>query len=87
MSIKASAEMVEIIRRSKKNKGVRFTIGDAEKTLFSYLEEHDSITLKEYQHISHLNRFKARRKLILLVLASVIKIKATEKGDIYYRKS
>jgi predicted HTH transcriptional regulator len=85
MSIKASAEMEEIIRRSKKKTGIRFTFGEAEKKLMEYLDKQPVITLIEYQNFSGLNRFQASRKLILLVLANVLKIVASEKGDLYSR--
>lgn len=86
MSIKASAEMEEILRRMAQDKGVKFTFGDAEKKLMEYLEEYKIINLAGYQKFSGLNQFKARRKLILLVLASVLKITVTEKGDWYSRR-
>lgn len=85
MSIKASAEMQEIIRRSKKKRDVRFVFGDAEKNLMGYLEQNPQITLPQYIKFSGLNRFRASRKLILLVLANVLKITASEKGDLYSR--
>lgn len=85
MSIKASSEMEEIVRRSKHKRDIRFSFGDAEKQLMEYLLEHRTITLPAYQKLSGLNRFKARRKLILLVLANVLKITASEKGDLYSR--
>lgn len=85
MSIKASAEMEEIVRRSKHKRDIRFSFGDAEKLLMEYLHEHKTISLPAYQKLSGLNRFKARRKLILLVLANVLKITASEKGDLYSR--
>jgi predicted HTH transcriptional regulator len=85
MSIKASAEMEEIVRRSKNRRDIRFSFGDAEKLLMEYLHEHRAISLQAYQKLSGLNRFKARRKLILLVLANVLKITASEKGDLYSR--
>jgi hypothetical protein len=85
MSIKASLEMEEIVRRSRHARDIRFTFGDAEKQLMEYLEVHKTITLPAFQKLAHLNRFKARRKLILLVLANVLKITATEKGDLYAR--
>lgn len=85
MSIKASPEMEEIVRRSKQKRDIRFAFGDEEKKLMEYLHEHKSITMQAYQKLSGLNRFKARRKLILLVLANVLKITATEKGDLYSR--
>lgn len=87
MSIKASAEMQEIIKRSKKKKDIRFTYGKQEKLLMEYLHEHQTITLSQFRELAKLNRFKASRKLILLVLADVLKITASEKGDVYSRFS
>jgi len=85
MSIKASAEMDEILRRTKKKRDTRFIFGEAEKKLMEYLEMQPSITLTDYRKFSGLNRFQASRKLILLVLANVLKISASEKGDLYSR--
>lgn len=84
-SIKASREMKEIIQRSKKKKDIRFTFGEHEMQLMKFLDEHKTIDLKEFQKLSRLNRFKASRKLVLLVLANVIRIRPTEKGDFYSR--
>lgn len=86
MSIKASPEMIEILRRRKQKRDIRFTFGEAEKQLMVFLDHQPVINLAGFQKLSGLNRFKARRKLILLVLANVLKITATEKGDLYSRK-
>jgi len=85
MSIKASAEMQEIIKRSKKKRDIRFVFGDAEKKLMVYIEQNQQITLTQYMKFSGLNRFRASRKLILLVLANVMKVTASERGDLYSR--
>ena len=87
MSIKASAEMQEIIRRARKKKDIQFTYGEHENLLMKYLAENQTITLAQFRELTRLNRFKASRKLILLVLADVLKITASEKGDIYSRAS
>ena len=49
MTVKASREVAEIVRRSKKKKDIRFTFGDAEKQLMEYLEQKDTITLQEFR--------------------------------------
>jgi predicted HTH transcriptional regulator len=85
MSIKASREVHEIVRRAKKKKDIRFTFGEAEKKLMQYLDQKDFITLQEFRQVAGLNRFTAAKKLILLVLANVLRINPTEKGDIYSR--
>jgi predicted HTH transcriptional regulator len=85
MSIKASTEMEEVIRRTRKKKDIQFTYGEEENALMKYLELNKTITLPQFRELTGLNRFKASRKLILLVLADVLKIEATEKGDFYSR--
>lgn len=83
MCIKASREMCEIIRRSKSEKGVRFTFGDSEKALLDHLQQNEHITLKEYKTMAGISRHMASRKLVLLSLAKVIRITPTEKGDLF----
>ena len=85
MSIKASKEMNEIIRRTQQKKDVRFYFANHELVLMKYLDANPFITLYEFQKLSGLGRFAASRKLILLVLANVLKITASEKGDHYSR--
>jgi predicted HTH transcriptional regulator len=63
----------------------RETFVRAEKNLMNYFEQNPQITLSQYIKFSGLNRFRASRKLILLVLANVLKITASEKGDLYSR--
>jgi predicted HTH transcriptional regulator len=85
MSIKASREMVEIIRRSKQKKDIRFNYGEPEKQLMEYLELNKTITLDDYRQLAKLNRFRAAKKLVLLTLANVLRITPGEKGDLYSR--
>lgn len=84
-SVKASHEMKEIIERSRKKKDIQFIFGEHERQLMQYLAEHTHITLEEFQKLAKINRYMAARKLILLVLASVLRIAPTEKGDLYSR--
>jgi predicted HTH transcriptional regulator len=82
-SIKASREVKEIVRRAQRKKDIRFYYGEHETLLMKYLEEKPSITLKEFVEISKLKKFYASKKLIILVLADVLKISPHENGDIY----
>ncbi len=86
-SIKASRELREIVKRKQRMKDVRFHFGEHEKFLMQYLDQKKVITLKEFVNLSGLNRLYASRKLILLVLANVLKIIPSEKGDLYAVKS
>ena len=82
-SIKASREVREIARRSRVKKDIRFHYGEHEKFLMSYLDINPAITLKEFVDVSGLKRFYASRKLVLLVLADVLRITPHEKGDLF----
>lgn len=84
--MKASKQMLEVLRRSRKKTGVQFTFGDQEKLLMQYLEVHRTITFKECSQLLKINSWKTSRKLVLLVLADVLQLIPTEKGDVYLRK-
>lgn len=84
-SMKASYEMREIIRQSKWKKDIQFTFGEAESKLFSYLQAHSSITLSQFRAAVPLSRNEASAKLIKLVLANLLRITPSDKGDLYSR--
>jgi len=84
-SMKASPEMQEIIRRAKQKKDIQFTYGEEEQKLIHYLAANAHITVSQFQKLAQLNHVKASRKLVTLVLANVLKIAPTEKGDLYSR--
>ena len=77
--------MTEIIRRNKSLKGTRFIYGEAEQKLIHFLGNQSKISLPEFSELTGLNRYMASRKIVRLVLANVIKITPTEKGDFYSR--
>lgn len=85
MSMKASREMSEIVKRGKDGKNVQFTYGEHESSLMKFLERNAKITLPEFEVLTGLNNRDAAEILITLVLANVIKITPTDKGDFYSR--
>ncbi len=82
-SIKASREVQEIIRRRQRAKDIKFNYGEHEKMLMQHLSTVGFITLKEFAELTKLRRYYASRTLILLVLATVLRVTPGEKGDIY----
>lgn len=84
-SLQASREMCEIIRRNKSVKGTRFTYGDAEQKLMQFLDQHPTITLRDFAKLTGMKRFFASRKLVRLVLAGVLKITPAAGGDLFSR--
>ncbi|MEJ0056359.1 MAG: ATP-binding protein [Bacteroidota bacterium] len=84
-SIKASREMTEIIRRSKSLNGTRLVYGEAEQKIIHFLGGQPVISLQEFSQLTGLNRYMASRKIVRLVLANVLKITPTDKGDLFSR--
>ena len=82
-SIQASREMREIVKRAQLKKDIRFHYGEYEKMLMQYLDANATITLHQFRALSGLKKFYASKKLVLLVLADVLKITPHEKGDLY----
>lgn len=82
-SIQASREMREIVKRSQLKKDIRFHYGEHERLLMQYLDSNANITLKKFSELSGLKKFYASRKLVLLVLADVLRITPHERGDLY----
>ena len=82
-SIKASPEVNEIVRRTRKNRDIKFHYGEHERLLIQYLDKNPTITLKEFMALGNLKRFYASRKLIILVLADVLHVTPHEKGDLF----
>lgn len=85
MSIRATREMSEIVYQSKFGRDIQFSYGPHESTLMRYLADNNQITLPQFQQLTGLSMALAARKLVTLVLARVIRIVPTEKGDIYTR--
>lgn len=82
-SIKASREVEEIIRRRQHKHDIKFTYGEVERFLMQYLSVNSTITLKQFTELAKIKRYHASRKLVLLVLANVLKVSPNERGDEY----
>ncbi|MEM6263607.1 MAG: ATP-binding protein [Bacteroidota bacterium] len=81
MSVKASKELVKLLRYHNRPKGVNFEYGDPERKLLQYLEEAPSATLEEVQKLLALPRRITSAKLITLVRAGLLHLQPTERGD------
>lgn len=85
-SMQASREMREIMQRRLRNKDIQFTFGEKEKALLSHLADHHEVTLLEFAKLVGVPKFIASRTLIKLVLANILEIIPTAKGDVYRSK-
>ena len=85
-SIKASAEVVQILKGQNRKNGIRVNFGDKEKTLLQFLDKHGKITLPQFRSIAGLSRWSASKTLVTLVISNILEIVAGEKEDYYMVK-
>ena len=83
MTVRASRETLEIMRRDKNRNGVQFHFGPKEKVLMEYLDQHRFITVDQFKRAAEISRRTASNTLILLVLANVISITPQTKQDVF----
>ncbi len=72
-SVQASREMVRLMREQRPDaRPLLLYIGDRERRLFAYLEEHQRITVAEFARLVNISRRRALQLLIRLVRAQVL---------------
>jgi len=86
-TIKASPELVQILKRSRGKKSPVIKLGSEERQLFNYIEKHGKATVMEFMHICGLGRPLASQKLVDLVQSNILQIVADEKADYFIMKT
>ena len=85
-TVEASKEVVKILEaESPDAQPLRIAIGDAERRLFEYLDEHERITVKEFSNLLNISHRRASRSLVQLVRAGLVRLHTNEKEDYYTR--
>jgi predicted HTH transcriptional regulator len=80
----ASKEVVKILEaESPDAPPMRISIGETERALLDYLENHERITMKELGKLVNISDRRASRLLIQLVRAGVLRIHTLEKEDFF----
>lgn len=83
-TVVASKEVVSILRsESPDAPPLRISIGDNERRLFDFLDEHERVTVKEFGKLVNISDRRASRILIQLVRAGVLRIHTHDKQDYY----
>jgi len=83
-SLKASREIVEILKGRTRKTAQKIHFGEKEKLLMEYLDRHGNITLSEFKTLANIPRRTASRTLVVLVLSNVLKVEIGEKEDTYF---
>ena len=88
-SLPASKLMIDMMRQGKLPVGLGERVvehlGHNEKRLFSFLEEHQRITLKQFMQIVNISKRRALRTLHELTLRGMIRLHDHEKEAYYTR--
>ncbi len=82
-SLKASYEMKTVLRYRNRNRNMLIRYGEHEQLLMKYLSEYNTITVGHFAKLANLPYRQASQKLVYLVLANMLKLTATEAGDLY----
>ena len=82
-TMEASKEVVNVLKKTNGNVPLKLSIGENEKRLFRYLEEHERITKEEFCNAVNISQRRASRILVNLVRAGVLFIHTFEKRDFY----
>ncbi|SDD23479.1 Putative DNA-binding domain-containing protein [Mucilaginibacter pineti] len=82
-SVLASKIVLEVLKRSSSDQGVLIEYSDNEKTLLSYLQQTNHITIKECSELLKMGRRRTQRILVDLILSGLIRIHTTEKEEFY----
>ena len=85
-SVKASREMVEILRRSKKNKSYPVQLNETEHKLFRFIDAQGKVTLSDFIQLAGISRVKASQILVNLVVSNILDIENDENVDYYSMK-
>jgi predicted HTH transcriptional regulator len=83
-TVMASKEVVKILRGERADApAMKIEIGDNEKRLFRYLEQHERITSQEFSDLVNISEHRASKILVSLVRAGVVRIHTLEKRDFF----
>jgi predicted HTH transcriptional regulator len=83
-TVLASKEVVRILEaESPQTPPLRISIGEPERRLLDYLQDHDRITVNQFGDLVNVSRRRASRILIQLVRAGVLRIHTHEKQEYY----
>lgn len=83
-TVMASKEVVKVLENENPNsKPLKISVGENERRLFRYLEDHERVTVREFGRLINISDRRASRVLVQLVRAGVVRIHTHEKEDYF----
>jgi predicted HTH transcriptional regulator len=83
-SIQASREVMKVMRSGHADApALKISIGDNERSLFKYLEQHGRVTLNQFADLVNISDRRASRILVQLVRSKTLLIHTLEREEFY----
>ncbi|MFN3528657.1 MAG: helix-turn-helix domain-containing protein [Bacteroidia bacterium] len=82
-SLLASKTVIDVIRHEQKGENTLIQLSSKEEGLLKYLAEQQRITLKQYCKLMNISPWRARKILVNLISAGIIRVHTTEKAEFY----
>ena len=82
-SIRASKEMLKVLKNQTSDEGVSFVFGPNEQKLLRYLNQFERITVNEFSNLVNISTRRASRILVNLVGAGVLHLFTHEKAEFF----
>jgi predicted HTH transcriptional regulator len=87
-SIPAGKEMIKLLQAETNDLAlINYSIGESEKAVFKFLDEHDFITVKNLCDYANISKRRASRTLIKMVRAGLLFIHSKDNGENYFTNS
>lgn len=87
-SVPASKEMIKILQaNSTQKKLLHYEVGKNEKLVFTFLDNSETVTVKQFSEFANISQRRASRTLIKLVRANVLIIHTKDNGENYFTYS
>lgn len=87
-SVLASKEMIKVLQNQIENKELKnYVVGKNEKIVFTYLENNETINVRELSRLANISNRRASRTLINLVRANLLIIHTKDNGEDYFTYS
>lgn len=83
-SVLSSAIRVEVMKKEKKKENILLEFTDRESRIMNHLQEHGEVNFRGYCQLAGLNRKKASRLLVKMILTGLIRMRTTENNEYYF---
>jgi predicted HTH transcriptional regulator len=84
-SVQASKEMMRIMRAQSNNMALKkYVLGNSEKSVFTFLESNERITVKDLSNMINISERRSSRTLVKMVRANLLAIHIKDNGEEFF---